>query len=297
MRKRSLDPNPTDNVEPTTSWKNVPGVSCLLVNDQGLIRRRDPKLGWTIPYQPKQEVSGYRRFYHEGRNYTVHRCVCLAFHGEPRECDTPDHINRDRGDNRASNLRWASRREQQLNRKKPRVQCNSKAVFARHHTWDTNTPALWYGSSNLAGKALGCAGVTIRQSANSQGHYKARGFTITWAPPPETQDDLPGEEWLQAEPTLRVSSEGRVQTTSNGVWGYKRTPPVSDGVGYAKVLINKSFHDVLYCTFYPNTLPELTIDHINRDKSDNRLCNLRAVTWAEQNRNKGHSKHQKLHAS
>jgi|SaaInlV_125m_DNA_1040241.scaffolds.fasta_scaffold56835_2 hypothetical protein len=296
MRKRSLDANPTDSVKSTTSWKNVPGVSGLLANDQGRIRRRDPKLGWTIPYQPKQEVAGYRRFYHEGCNYTVHRCVCLAFHGKPNEGDTPDHINKDRGDNRASNLRWASRHAQQLNRKRPRVQCNSKAVFARHPTWDANTPALWYGSSNLAGKALGCSGRTIRQSANSQGHYKARGFTITWAAPLETQDDLPGEEWRQVGPTLRVSSEGRVQTTSNGVWGYKRTPPVSGGVGYAKVLINKNFHDVLYRTFYPNTSPQLTIDHINRDKSCNRLCNLRAVTWAEQNRNKGHSKHQKLHA-
>lgn len=66
MRKGSLNPNTTDNVEPTTSWKNEPGASCVLVNDQGLIRRHDPKLGWAMPYQPKQEVSGYRRFYHTG---------------------------------------------------------------------------------------------------------------------------------------------------------------------------------------------------------------------------------------
>lgn len=277
------------------SWRPVPGIEGLLVDSRGMLRRCDPRLGWTIAYQPKQEVTGYRRFYHQGSNYSVHHCVCMAFHGLPAPNETADHINGNRGDNSASNLRWLTKPKQQLNRKKPRLQCNSKAVFIRHPSWDSNTPSMWYGSSNRAGKAIGCSGRSIRQSAHSEGRYKALGFYASWSSPTEPQDDLPGEEWVQVEPTLRVSSEGRAQTTNNGVWGYKRTPRPSDGVGYAIVLVNKLFHDVLYRTFYPNSDPHLSIDHINRDKSDNRLCNLRAVSWSVQNTNKGHSKHARLH--
>lgn len=299
MPKRPLSPTVSDDefisaryVTKRGQWRGVPTVNGVLVSSLGWIRRRDPKCGWTKAYQPKQECNGYRRFYHNGKNLSVHWCVCRTFHGAPSKGQTPDHVNRDRGDNRASNLRWSSRSAQQHNRKRPKTQCNSKQVLLWHPT-DSYTPPQLVASTNIAGKLIGAAGVTIRQAMRTG--CKARGYRVTLATPSESQDDLPGEQWLQVAPTLRVSSMGRVQTTTSGVWQYKRTALPLDGVGYAKVLTNRSFHDVMYRAFYPNTPAHLTIDHKNRNKSDNRLDNLRAVTWSVQNRNKGHSKHQRVY--
>lgn len=46
------------------------------------------------------------------RTYRVHRLVCLAFHGEPEgdRCEAA-HNNGIRDDNRATNLRWATKLE------------------------------------------------------------------------------------------------------------------------------------------------------------------------------------------
>lgn len=46
----------------------------------------------------------------------VHRIVALAFIPNPDNKPTVDHINRNPSDNRISNLRWATRIEQALNR-------------------------------------------------------------------------------------------------------------------------------------------------------------------------------------
>lgn len=63
--------------------------------------------------------------------------------------------------------------------------------------------------------------------------------------------------------------------------------------GHWRVKINgKLFlvHRVVYCMHHENVSPELVIDHINGDNSDNKVCNLRQVERLFNNRNSKLSK-------
>jgi hypothetical protein len=105
------------------------------------------------------------------------------------------------------------------------------------------------------------------------------------------------EEWrqLQDYPGYEVSSEGRVRSL-NGTRGNPRQEPLvlagktTAGNGYRAVSLGrgntKYIHRLVGQTFIPNpeNLPQ--IDHINRNRTDNRVCNLRWVDSSTQNRNK-----------
>jgi hypothetical protein len=59
--------------------------------------------------------------------------------------------------------------------------------------------------------------------------------------------------------------------------------------GYYRISIGKRrfyLHRVIWLYVY-SVLPELSVDHINRDKTDNRITNLRLATNRQQHQNKG----------
>lgn len=61
--------------------------------------------------------NGYKAIQFQRKTYMVHRLMCRAFHGlAPEDKPEVDHINRIRDDNRPSNLRWTSRKENEDNK-------------------------------------------------------------------------------------------------------------------------------------------------------------------------------------
>lgn len=83
-------------------------------------------------------------------------------------------------------------------------------------------------------------------------------------------------------------TDGRIfRQLSNGNW--KETGKADDGNGYLRVQITRKNHRVhrIIWTVFNGPIPDgLEIDHINRDKTDNRLDNLRLVTSAQNNHNR-----------
>ena len=83
-------------------------------------------------------------------------------------------------------------------------------------------------------------------------------------------------------------TDGRIfRQLSNGNW--KETGKADDGNGYLRVQIARKNHRVhrIIWTVFNGPIPDgLEIDHINRDKTDNRLDNLRLVTSAQNNHNR-----------
>lgn len=68
-----------------------------------LWRRNGKRAGWL-------GERGYRRITLSGHSYYEHRLAWLLTHGE-WPCDDIDHINGNRADNRATNLRTATRQQ------------------------------------------------------------------------------------------------------------------------------------------------------------------------------------------
>ncbi len=86
-----------------------PGVQ---VSDHGRCRQ----FGKAASFGCLQE-NGYFMISLQHKKYPIHRLVCTAFHGSQPEGMTADHIDRNKGNNQAGNLRWATNQQQALNRR------------------------------------------------------------------------------------------------------------------------------------------------------------------------------------
>jgi hypothetical protein len=113
-------------------WKDILGYEGLYqVSSEGRVRSLDrmvEQTGLKNVYQriykgrikqPTIFKTGYAMVKLYNKNFmtqSVHRLVALAFVDPVEGKDTVDHINQNKLDNRACNLRWANASEQAINR-------------------------------------------------------------------------------------------------------------------------------------------------------------------------------------
>ena len=88
--------------------------------------------------------------------------------------------------------------------------------------------------------------------------------------------------WLNYDEQYAVSEDGEVKNRLTGEW----LNPYYDYKGYLWVNIYGMptlVHHIVADRFFPKIeLPDLQVDHINRDQTDNRACNLR---WCDRSTN------------
>lgn len=273
-----LSPPPTYG-----TWKEVPGFDGdILASENGFVWQREPRYGtWIHPRPGNLSAYGYLKIKHAGKTYNVHRLVCSAFHGNPHDKEmSVDHINRDKADNRASNLRWSTPSQQGSNKRNPATRRDAKAIWVWKLGSDPASATL-FASAYKAAKALpGIQASNLRAVAYGKVPHSA-GYCARFQDTVVALDD----EIFRPAGNVSVSQYGRLRTFH----GLIIKPSPSDSQIYA-TYDNKLFHRVVAMA-WPDIVglqpddPSFTVDHINRDKTDNRAINLRWASKSEQRAN------------
>ena len=150
------------------TWKTFPEDPRYEVSDQG--RVKDTKTGKiTVGTISQGKANKYLRFTPKNlnRHIGVHYMVLRTFTEKPEGKYQPDHINHNTFDNRLSNLRWLTNRENTLN--------SSRCIiysFTSEGKYETS-----YNGWKEAGKSVGVSGEYLRKRMHNNWGYDRRYAT------------------------------------------------------------------------------------------------------------------------
>ena len=283
-------------------WRIVPGIWRIIASSLGHIATRGAK---TVR---KQTLSrGYFKVQCNKKHEKVHNLVARAFHGVPGEEDASvDHkVPGNTQDNRANQLRWATASKQRKNQKKHKAKSTGEAclvwrVHGGEYPKDISAKAMApigeeqefisaHDAANQLGLQQGNLSAVLRED-----QYKIKskkdGFWYTGRLR-DADVELEGEEWSEKKDCW-ISNYGRISTRkSNGGWGPMRMSTESDKDGY-KIVCGKRVNILVGETFFvgPRPLGPIVWDHIDTDKNNNHISNLRPVPVSVNNRNTKNSR-------
>jgi hypothetical protein len=234
---------------------------------------------------------GYMRAKVGKKNYQIHNFVAAVFVSKPDDYDntfTVDHIDNDKLNNHATNLRWVSKSKQTLNQRLcSRTDIRSMPVIAT----SIDGTVVHKLESMMDAKQIGGDFRLVSKCINGK-RKKHAGYK--WAPPP-TEPDFPGESWKE----LSSSQQCTIIASNHGRVGYKykcgyikkvssldkNTARSTEEINtYPRVAINGKhvdLHRLIWTTFTGPIPNHMVINHIDHNKQNAALSNLELVTQSE----------------
>lgn len=103
-----------DGLSQVEEWRGVEGHPLYEVSNEGRVRSL-----FSVPPRvlvPVPDSHGYPTVKLHRRRFKIHRLVCRAFHGKPPEKHEVAHLDGNRGNPRADNLKWATSKENHSHR-------------------------------------------------------------------------------------------------------------------------------------------------------------------------------------
>lgn len=117
----------------------------------------------------------YATVKYNDKTWTFHRLVCTAGPPESSEHATVDHINRNTKDNRASNLRWATTKEQRANQDRKTIKKTSLRRPVQSKKCDGEN---WVRYNSMRDAALETGASTDGIAKCCRGHLQSSGGCV-----------------------------------------------------------------------------------------------------------------------
>lgn len=265
-------------------WKGLPESLGLKfkyeVSNTGKIRKVGPgKLPRGHIHEDGYESVGLKsRLSGKHKNFRVHILVAVTFIPNPYNKPWVDHINGDRRDNRVTNLRWATKSENALNRHSVKAPKGKSFPVARIDPKTGNVIRTW-NTARDAAEETGIMTSDITRAIKRSDIIDG-SLWIAYI------EHIPDEIWLPVAGTneqFHVSNMGRVRN-GNGIPDYGS----KSKVGYMTKSVsqlgrNMSVH-ILVCEAFHGSKPSSThsVDHIDRNRTNNKSNNLKWASKTEQ---------------
>lgn len=263
-----------DDIE---EWRCINDYPGYFISSLGRLKNSRGRLSNTVPRN-----DGYIQSHISvnGKDKTIlrHVFVAKAFIDNPDKKPVVNHINGIRCDNRVSNLEWVTHKEN-CEKVVFKALKKSNTIAVNQFTLDGEFVKT-FESVNDAILECGAHCATFHNCLN----YKIELNGFLWVR--ESQIEvLQDEEWVivnYQNISIPVSSLGRVKTVSGKITYGSKT---ADGYMVCK-FDNKTIrvHRLVMLGKDPrDDYDKYVVDHINENKSDNRIENLRWATIGENN--------------
>lgn len=299
-------------------WKEIPNYSDYIISEYGDIISNKKLIRKILKIDERKDKikNLYFSYNDEKIKLSIDYLVALAFLENPNKYEHVIHI-KDIENNHYTNLKWNKTLKDFPDMKWKIIKDFPKykiSEFGHVMTYYQNIPSIMYKTiknnsenitlldENKSKKYLSIESLVAEAFVLNPNNYKYiihidentlnnHYSNLIWSETPDIEDD-DSEDWIEIPkfPGYKVSSKGRFKSYKKK-YPYILNPYISEA-GYPSVnLYNEKgispfdAHRIIAEVFIPNPENKPFVDHIDRDKENNHVSNLRWATPKENSNN------------